>query len=273
MIAAIGSLALTLALATGADEPAGANPAPDPEPAPKIGTQALALPGQDPAEPFVPLHPRTAEDQARIEALDDYVSARALEDQRRNREAIDLLEQALEKDPDSLAVARRLARLCFSMGRIRQGVDYSRRVVKADPADAATLGQLIEHYRARRDGAALEGLLDAALADPKLDKGSPAALLARKALGDLYAEGRPPQLAKAADAYARVVEGSTSGPPPGSPPPTRSGSWARRPSPTSGSATSSSSPSASTWPSAPTAAAWPTTRTTPTCPASSPRPS
>jgi len=209
MIAAIGSLALTLtlAMAAGADEPAGAKPDPSPEPAPKIGVQALALPGQDPAEPFVPLHPRTAEDQSRIDALDDYVSARALEDQRRNREAIDLLERALEKDPDSLAITRRLARLCFSMGRIRQGVDYARRVVKADPADSSTLGQLIEHYRARRDAATLEGLLDAALADPKLDKGAPATLLARKALGDLYAEARPPQFAKAADAYARVVEG------------------------------------------------------------------
>ena len=203
MIVAIHPLALALALVIGADEPAG----PNPEPAPKPGTQALTLPGQDPAVPFVPLHPRTAEDQARIDALDDYVSARALEDQRRNREAIDLLERALEKDPESLAVARRLARLCFSMGRIRQAVDYSRRVLKADPDDTATLGQLIDHYRARRDLAGLQGLLDATLADPKLGKEGAAGLLARRALGDLYAEQRPPQVAKAADAYARVIEG------------------------------------------------------------------
>src|SRR4051794_11095302 len=104
MIAAIRPLVLVfVALTAGADDPAPA-PAADPEAAPKPGTQALALPGQDPAEPFVPLHPRTAEDQARIDALHDYISARALEDQRRFRDAIELLERALEKDPDSLAI-------------------------------------------------------------------------------------------------------------------------------------------------------------------------
>ena len=203
MIAALLPLALFLGL--GPDDP----PA---EPAAKPGVIAPAIPGDelnDVVGPLVPLHPRTAEEQGDLETLDEYVGARALEgpDQRRPRESIELLEKALKRDPESTAILHRLCRLSFGLGRIPEGVDYGRRVLKVHPDDAAVLALLLEHYQLRRDLAGAETLLSGVLADPKLDKGSATALLARKALGDLYAGHRPPQVAKAAEAYAQVVEG------------------------------------------------------------------
>src|SRR5689334_16998027 len=92
-------------------------------------------PLEDEPQPFVPLHPRTVDDQREIEALQDYTAARALEDRRMWNEAIDLLKKALEKDPDSVAILSRLSRLCFARGQVDQAIGYSRRVLEADPND------------------------------------------------------------------------------------------------------------------------------------------
>src|SRR5215210_1817146 len=121
---------------------------------------------EDLPQPFVPLHPRTAQQQDRIDALRLYTAARALEDRRQWTAAIDLLEQALKKDPDSVAIPRRLSRLCFALGRTEQAVAFGRKVVEADPGDAETLRLLGTYYRSRRDLAAAETLLRAALANP-----------------------------------------------------------------------------------------------------------
>jgi tetratricopeptide (TPR) repeat protein len=89
---------------------------------------------EDTPQPFVPLHPRTARQQDRIDVLRLYGAARALEDRRRWTDAIDLLEQALKKDPDSVAIPRRLSRLSFALGRTEQAIGFARKVVEADPA-------------------------------------------------------------------------------------------------------------------------------------------
>src|SRR5581483_5709596 len=89
------------------DEPAARPPSAD-RPGP-IG------PTEDVPQPFVPLHPRTVEDRRQIEALQAFTAARALEDRRMLREAIELLEEAHKKDPESLAILRHLSRLCFAL--------------------------------------------------------------------------------------------------------------------------------------------------------------
>src|SRR5690348_14754690 len=74
----------------------------------------------DPAAPdFVPLHPRTAADRDRIEALRLFAAARALEGpgHRQWDEAARLLDEALKKAPDSPAILRQLALLEYPRGR------------------------------------------------------------------------------------------------------------------------------------------------------------
>ncbi len=65
--------------------------------------------------------PRTVEDQRQVEALRDFSTARALEDQRAWSDAIALLEDALKLEPDSVSILRRLSRLCFPVQADRAG--------------------------------------------------------------------------------------------------------------------------------------------------------
>src|SRR4051794_38445054 len=72
-------------------------------PTPPSGTGGAAadrasfytLPGEDPPQVFVPLHPRTVEERRQIEALTDYSAARAFEHENLWSDAIALLEKAL----------------------------------------------------------------------------------------------------------------------------------------------------------------------------------
>jgi tetratricopeptide (TPR) repeat protein len=165
----------------------------------------LALPGEDPPQPFVPARPRTVEDRKRIEALTAYSAARALEGKRSWSEAIALLEGALKLDPDSVTVLRRLSRLCFVLGRTEPGIKYCKRVLELDPGDTDTITRLVGYYTRRSDPAGAEAVLQEVLANPRLDKSAPGRLIAEFELGKLYA-GKLRQVDKAADAYAHVIE-------------------------------------------------------------------
>jgi tetratricopeptide (TPR) repeat protein len=178
------------------------------------GTAPASL--EDVPAPFVPLHPRTVEDRKRIEVLKAYSASRALEDLRMLPDAIDLLEQAIKKEPDSVAILRRLSRLCFVMGRTEMAIGYSRRVIEADPNDSDTLQRLVRFYDRKNDADGAETLLTRLLANPKLDKTSPAYLLALQELGMHYRErmlpmdrsvaGFGPLLEKSAEAFGKLLE-------------------------------------------------------------------
>ncbi len=169
------------------------------------GASLFTIPGQDPPQRFVPLHPRTVEDRRRVEALRDYSTARALEDRREWSEAIALHEQALKIEPDSIAILRRLSRLCFALGRTEAAVSYSRRVLAADPGDSEMIGRLVAYYLKKKDPAGAQTMLQEILDNPALGKDVAGRLLAEFELGKIYA-GRLQQVDKAADAFALVVE-------------------------------------------------------------------
>jgi tetratricopeptide (TPR) repeat protein len=175
----------------------------DPKPDPARKPADYALPGEDPPAAFVPKTPRTVAEQKKLEATRLYVEARALEDQRQFTRAVLTLEKALEEDPESVSVLRRLSLLCGATGKIERSIEYGRRAVAADPGDAATIARIVEHYR-RREPAKAEPFLKEVLANPKLNKGSSEALVLEFELAQLY-EGTG-QFDKAADALAKVVE-------------------------------------------------------------------
>jgi tetratricopeptide (TPR) repeat protein len=219
---ALGVTAACWPLDAGAAQKVGAAPAAGQESAGKSSTDKanpqqpapvrsdekaiVVQPGDDPARPFVPLRPSTVEDRRRIEAVRLYTAARALEDQGAWADAAALLQDALKIDPDSIAVARRLCRLYIgALARPDQAVEFGKRVLASEPGDTDTLSQLVDYYR-KFDPAGAEDLLNEVLANPKLDAHSPGRLLAQFELGKLYS-GRLRQPEKAADAYAKVLEG------------------------------------------------------------------
>ncbi|HEV3168220.1 MAG TPA: tetratricopeptide repeat protein [Isosphaeraceae bacterium] len=157
-------------------------------------------------QPFVPLHPRSVEDQKRVEAVKDYAAARALEDRRMLPEAIDLLEQALKKEPDSVAVLRQLSRLSFFVRKPDAAIGYSRRVIEADPNDSATLFQLVRYHQRRNDSDSVEAVLKSVLGNPKLEKTSPAYLLAQHELGMLYYRDKLATMDRSDPAYAKYLD-------------------------------------------------------------------
>lgn len=164
----------------------------------------LSLFGEELPGEFIPLRPRTTEDREQIEVLRDYATARALEDRRRFSDSIELLEQALRKAPDSVAILRRLSRLNRARGNTDRAVEYSRRVLEADPGDSETLAFLFSHYLQKSDSVSAEGLLKSVLANPTLEPNSASFLLASRQLAELYQRLQEP--AKAADALAKMID-------------------------------------------------------------------
>ena len=172
---------------------------------PKLSPADFGLPGENPPATFVPKTPRTVEERKEIETIRLFATARSLEERKQFREAIKTLEQALASDPDSLAILRRLSRLCGALGQLDKSVEYGRKILAADPGDTETLVRLVEYYRGRRrDPAKAEALLKEALANPKLDKAGAGHILIEFELGQLYAATQ--RFNQAADAFAKVVD-------------------------------------------------------------------
>jgi tetratricopeptide (TPR) repeat protein len=182
------------------DAPASVKSAKDPSG--KLSAADYGLPGEEPPRDFVPARPRSVEEQKRIEMLRAYATARALEDRRQFDEAIKTLQKSLTSDPESIPVLRRLSKINFALGRDAVAIGYCKRVIAADPGDIETIGMLVEHYQ--DDPAAAEGLLNAALANPKLARNSAGAVLLGFELGKLLEATL--RFDKAADAYAAVVD-------------------------------------------------------------------
>lgn len=192
---------VALALALGSPLPTSR--ADDPKPGPAARPADFALPGEDPPAAFVPKTPRTAAEQKKLEATRLYVEARALEDQRQFTRAVIALEKALEEDPESVPILRRLSLLCGATGKTERSIEYGRRAVAADPGDAATIERIVKHYLLREPAKA-EPFLKEVLANPKLDKGSSEAIVLHFELAKLY-EGTA-QFDKGADSLAKVIE-------------------------------------------------------------------
>ena len=196
---ALGALALStpFAAAQAPDEkPPTAETASKPAPA------DFGLPGEDPPRAFVPAHPRSVEEQKRVESLRYYAVARSLEERRQFSEAIKALEKALAGDPDSTPILRRLSRINFGLGNEVAGVAFGRRVLETDPGDVETVELLVRHYK--DDPAAAEALLKDVAKNPKLGKNSVGALYVEFELGNLFEASL--QFDKAAEAFAKVVE-------------------------------------------------------------------
>jgi tetratricopeptide (TPR) repeat protein len=173
-----------------------------PDPQAKPTPADFGLPGEDPPKAFVPARARTVEEQKRVDSLRYYAAGRAYEERHQFSDAIKSFEKALESEPASTPVLRRLSRINFALGRDDAAVDIGRRILAADPGDVETIELLLRHFR--QDPAASEALLLDVAKNPKLDKKSIGALFVEYELGNLFEASL--QFDKAAAAFAKVVE-------------------------------------------------------------------
>jgi tetratricopeptide (TPR) repeat protein len=179
-----------------APKPPSSDPSAKPTPA------DFGLPGEDPPKAFVPARPRTVEEQKRVESLRYYAVGRAYEERRQFIEAIKAFEKALESEPGSTPVLRRLSRINFALGRDEAAVAIGRRILEAEPGDVETVELLLRHFK--EDPPSAEALLLEVSKNPKLDKKSIGALYVEYELGNFFEASL--QFDKAAAAFAKVVD-------------------------------------------------------------------
>lgn len=193
-----------VAPATKAEAPQTQTPTPAPTARPDL-SKIPGLQGEDPPDPFVPRKPRTVEDRKWLDSLREYTAARSQEDRRQWAQAVQTLEKALKEQPDSIAIQRRLSRLCFALGRLAQGAKYGRQVVQNDPNDSVMIDRLFRYSMAQGDLNAAEELLRSVRDNPKMNKSSAGYLVVQRDLGRLHAGPlRKPE--EAADAFAVLVK-------------------------------------------------------------------
>jgi tetratricopeptide (TPR) repeat protein len=162
--------------------------------------------GDDPPRLSVPLRPATVDDRRRLEAVRLYTAARALEDRGLWNDAAAQLQEAAKLDPDSVAIARRLAKIYIgALGRPDLAIQFSRRVLAIEPGDTKTFSKLVDFYSKRGEPENAESLLNEILANPKLPAHAPGRVVAEYELGRLYYT-RLKNLEKAANAFAKVME-------------------------------------------------------------------
>jgi tetratricopeptide (TPR) repeat protein len=161
----------------------------------------------DQPERFVPRSPRTSEDIEQLDTLRLYAAGRALEARREWTDAVELLEQARELEPDSVAILRRLSRLYFGLGgedRIQKGLETGLAALEAEPEDAETVRRLVRHYRTSNNDEAAEQLLRSVLENPELPAFCQARLVVLHELGRLYADAQ--RFDQAVEPFAQLVQ-------------------------------------------------------------------
>ena len=119
-----------------------AAPADAPTAAPEAPPAADSLQLDDPAEPFVPLKPRSAGDEDHIQALALFAAARVAEQKQDYALALRNYQRAFRFDTNALAALREIVPLAFNLDRQEEGVRYAIILAERDPTDATMLRRL-----------------------------------------------------------------------------------------------------------------------------------
>ncbi len=177
------SLVVSVVAALAVAAPARRAFADDPKSADAAKTKQFLTTGQEPAEPFVPLVPRTVEDTTQLEALKSFCLGRWYENQNRWNDAVIAYRKALEHDPKSLAVIRALIDSCNAARRPQDALKYMQEAEDLAPEDFELLGRLGEALEELGDFDGAIKRYDRALASPRLPRRSPWTVILRLKLG------------------------------------------------------------------------------------------
>jgi tetratricopeptide (TPR) repeat protein len=126
-----------------------------------LGCAALGLPARGPGEaaPEVLVRPDAPAEY-------DVLVAQQLGLEGRADEAVAAYERAVEKDPDSAYLRRRLAGGLAQQGRLDDSLVHAKRAVELDPQDEAARVFLAQLHRIRREPAEAEALLVGPAGEP-----------------------------------------------------------------------------------------------------------
>src|SRR5262245_55829635 len=96
----------------------------DPKPPVDAKSRQFLITGQEPAEPFVPLRPRTMEDTEKLEAIKQFCIACKYESEYRWSDAIEAYRKAIAHDPKSIALYRAAIHACKAARRMQDAVAF-----------------------------------------------------------------------------------------------------------------------------------------------------
>ncbi|HTU26609.1 MAG TPA: tetratricopeptide repeat protein, partial [Pirellulales bacterium] len=191
---------LATGLAAAADRAATDRPATD---APPVGDGELdSAQLQDRPEPLVERTKRDEADQDRIDATVLFASARAHEQRQDYEQALRLYQRAVQAEPGSAAVLRRIIVLAFNLDRRAEAGRYAQLLV-SDDADDAILLRRVGLELADQDD--MQGALAICQRVEKMEAGgkvTPGSVLLWMELGRLYYMTQ--QYAQAAEEFAKV---------------------------------------------------------------------
>ncbi len=162
------------------------------------------VPDELPA-PFVPAHPRSAEEQARVSALALFAAARTMQNQENDAEALRLYQRALRFDPVAVPVLEQIIPLALKLKRSGEAVRYALRAAELQPSNPLLLKQLGLHLTEQDDHEGAIRLYEKALEieGPKAKK-SPSSVLLQLEMGRLYFVTK--QYEKSAESFGLVDE-------------------------------------------------------------------
>lgn len=197
----LGRSILTVALAAFASVAIAA----DDQPAVADEAQGIQVqPGDAIATPIEPVRPRTDEAENRLQAMSWFGVAKLRESRGDFRGALDAYRQAVELDPERIAIYRGLVPLAFSLNETDEGLKYALKLVELDPGDAGLMQQLARVLVSRGQIVEAATLLERAAKSGMVDEMSPQYVGLQRDLGVLYAAQGNNE--KAADAFEILLK-------------------------------------------------------------------
>jgi tetratricopeptide (TPR) repeat protein len=163
-----------------------AQASPATQPAVKVPGSIPGQEGDDLVEPLVPAKPRTAAEQARVDALAWFGTARVLQGRGDLQGAFDAYRKSVEQDPNIIAVYRQLIPLALHLNQPEVALQAVQRASELAPNDYEWLVQLAElQIRSENLGGAINSL-EKATRLPSLDPKSTAFIVLKNQLGQWY---------------------------------------------------------------------------------------
>lgn len=158
----------------------------------------------DRSDPLVPVKPRTATDQNRLEAAAHFATGRLHENRNELRKAVEEYRKAIALDPAAIEVYRAIVPLALQLDQPEEALRLALKAIELDPQDSELLIRVGFEFARQRDFAAGIKYLEQAVKSTTIDRKAPKYVLLQVELGALYQATKQPD--KAAEAYLLVFD-------------------------------------------------------------------
>jgi tetratricopeptide (TPR) repeat protein len=142
----------------------------------------------DPIERLKPVRPRTAADEARLDATAWFATARLMHERGDLPAALRSFERAIQSDPTALAAYREGVRLAIELKRLDLAVPWSRKLVELEPENLQSLIGAVSLLLNLNDKPGAIQLLELGVKAPGLDRESQQYVVLMRQLAILYVD-------------------------------------------------------------------------------------